>query len=259
LTTILLLGLPSALRPAITAALAANAAGDSPAGPITCVWQLDPARPVITQIADMQPSLIVIGTGDLPAWIADLRSNPATRRMPTLAVGDQLDAARALGITDGLHESDLLAGLPAALLTRLKLPPDLARLADACAEPLPARALQGIAEFNAGHYFEAHETLEHAWNDATGPIREVYRAILQVAVAYYQIERGNYNGAYKMFLRMVQWFAPLPDRCQGVDIARLKADAAAVRAHLEQLGPERIAAFDRNLLRPVQVEPATPG
>jgi hypothetical protein len=48
---------------------------------------------------------------------------------------------------------------------------------------------------------------------------EVYRAVLQVAVAYFQIERGNYNGAAKMFLRLRQWIDPLPDYCRGIDIA----------------------------------------
>ncbi len=89
-----------------------------------------------------------------------------------------------------------------------------------------------------------------------GPVRDLYRAILQVAIAYYQIERGNYWGAHKLFLRVLQWFAPLPDRCQGIDVARLRADAAAARAHLEALGPERIAEFDRSLFKPVVYEGA---
>jgi len=52
----------------------------------------------------------------------------------------------------------------------------------------------------------------------SGPVRELYRAILQVGIAYYQIERGNHRGALKMLLRSVQWLAMLPDRCQGIDV-----------------------------------------
>ncbi len=114
--------------------------------------------------------------------------------------------------------------------------------------------LQGLRQFNAHEFFECHETLETVWRRETGPVRELYRAILQIGVAYYQIERGNYWGAYKMFLRTLQWFEPLPDRCQGIDVARLRADADAARAHLEALGPERIAEFDRALIRPVVYE-----
>jgi hypothetical protein len=57
-----------------------------------------------------------------------------------------------------------------------------------------------------------------------------------------------------MFLRSVQWFTPLPDRCQGIDVATLRADAAAARAHLESLGPERIRDFDQRLLKPLIYE-----
>lgn len=123
-----------------------------------------------------------------------------------------------------------------------------------CSLPLPPAARHGLELFNRGEYFEAHETLEEAWNEDETPGRELYRAILQVAVAYLQIERGNYNGAVKMFLRMRQWFAPLPDRCRGVDIERLRSDAQRVYEALVALGRERIGEFDRSLLRPVEYE-----
>ncbi len=108
--------------------------------------------------------------------------------------------------------------------------------------------------FNRAEYFEAHEALEHAWNDESGPGRELYRGLLQIAVAYMQITRGNYNGAIKIFLRARQWLDPLPDQCRGVNVAGLRHDAAAVRAALEALGPERIGEFDMALLKPIQSE-----
>ncbi len=81
---------------------------------------------------------------------------------------------------------------------------------------------------------------------------------MQISIAYYHITRGNFNGAIKLFLRSRQWFATLPERCQGIDIARLQADADVVRSHLETLGPERVAEFDRSLLKPlIYEEPST--
>jgi hypothetical protein len=77
---------------------------------------------------------------------------------------------------------------------------------------------------------------------------------LQVGIAYYQIQRKNYAGARKLFLRTLQWFAPLPDYCLGIDVAQLQADALAARTHLEALGPERIAEFDQALFKPVRYE-----
>jgi predicted metal-dependent hydrolase len=203
------------------------------------------------QVADMQPNLILINTEQLPSWTADIRSNPATRRIPVLGIGLDATKARGHGVIDFLTPEEFRATLPQAIMGHARFYTQVDALQDACAGTLPPLVIEGLREFNAGEYFEAHETLEHAWNDEPGPVREVYRAVLQIAVAYLQITRGNYRGALKMFLRSRQWFAPLPDVCQGIEIRQLKADAALVRAHLEDLGAERMTEFDRTLLRPV--------
>ena len=90
--------------------------------------------------------------------------------------------------------------------------------------------------------------------DDSGPGRDLYRGILQVGIAYYQIEQGNYRGAVKMLLRVRQWLDPLPAVCRGVDVAGLRADVERVYQALTALGPERIASFDRALLGVIVVE-----
>ena len=85
-------------------------------------------------------------------------------------------------------------------------------------------------------------------------MRDLYRAILQVGVAYYQVTRGNRRGALKMLLRAVQWLNVLPAICQGVDVARLRDDAARVRVALEALPPDAdLSQFDRSLLGSVHL------
>ncbi len=126
---------------------------------------------------------------------------------------------------------------------------------DPCSGPLHPLALQGIALFNAGEYFEAHEALEAAWREERGPARDLYRGILQVAVAYYHVRRGNYPGAIKVFRRSRAWLALFGDHCRGVDVGRLKQDAAAVEAAVRRLGPERIAEADSGLFKPVSLIP----
>jgi hypothetical protein len=219
---------------------------------------LQPDQPVVTQIADLQPNLILIDTDHLPDWTADSRTSPATRRIPLLGIGMNHELARGHGVTDFLTPEEFRVGLPKAVTSRARfIDIQSEALLDGCAGMLPPLAVQGLNEFNAGEYYEAHETLESAWRDEPGPVREVYRAVLQIAVAYHQIVHGNYNGALKMFLRAIQWFAPLPDVCQGIDIGQLKRDAAAARTHLEALGAARIGEFDRTLLKPVifRIEP----
>ena len=83
--------------------------------------------------------------------------------------------------------------------------------------------------------------------------RDLYRGILQVGIAYYQIERGNYRGALKMLLRVRQWLDPLPAICRQVNIARLREDVERVQQALEKLGPEEFSAIDRALFRPIEL------
>ncbi|MCS6910281.1 MAG: DUF309 domain-containing protein [Anaerolineales bacterium] len=213
----------------------------------------------IARVVEWQPALVLVELSSdkipWPEWIAALKSSPATRRIPVIAFGPHADLAlraRAedVGCDVILAKSALLRDLP-GLIQRHARQVDFVALERDCALPLSALALEGIALFNKQDFFEAHEVLERAWNEETGPARELYRGLLQVAVAYLQIERGNYTGALKMFLRLRQWLDPLPDVCRGIHVAQLRRDALAARAALEALGPERIAEFDRAYFKPV--------
>ena len=123
-----------------------------------------------------------------------------------------------------------------------------------CDFPLHPEAMRGIALFNAGEYFEAHEALENAWRDEAGPIRKLYQGILQVAVTYLHIQRGNYGGATKVSARCQRKLDKWPDTCRGVDVAALRRDLASVMEELTHLGPERIRAFDAGLFGKIEVK-----
>ena len=125
-------------------------------------------------------------------------------------------------------------------------------IACACQGPLPAQVVEGLELFNQGEYFEAHEVLEAAWRAEPGPIRELYRGILQIAVAYLHIQRRNYPGAVKMFVRSRTWLGPFPDHCRGIDLAAFRLDYLRVEETLHRLGPEGVASLDRGLLKPIQ-------
>ncbi len=121
-----------------------------------------------------------------------------------------------------------------------------------CAAALPEDARKGIMLFNRGYFFDAHEALETAWRAEAGAGRELYRGILQVAVGYEHIRRGNSVGAIKMIDRAHRWLLPFPDRCQGVDLAAFRADYIQVKQAVLALGAERIAQFDRRLFHPIR-------
>lgn len=123
---------------------------------------------------------------------------------------------------------------------------------DDCATPLPAHAIAGIRLFNAGEYFEAHEELEAAWKEEPGNIRRLYQGILQAAVTYLHIQRGNYEGAVKVHGRSMRWLRAWPERCCGINVDKLRADMEQVIAEVKRLGPERLAEFDPSLFQPVE-------
>ena len=123
---------------------------------------------------------------------------------------------------------------------------------ESCNGDLHPKAVEGIKLFNAGEFFEAHEELESAWRDETGEVRELYRGILQVAVAYLHITRGNYEGAVKVYGRSLKWTQGWSDVCRGINLKRLRDDAEAAIHELERLGKEQIGEFDRSLFKPIQ-------
>lgn len=127
----------------------------------------------------------------------------------------------------------------------------------ACQKTLPQMVREGIDLFNQGHYFEAHEILELAWRAEREPVRELYRGILQVGVAYYHIQRENYRGAVKMLQRADGWLAPFSDHCCGIDLGRLRLGYRKVLDVLLQRGPQALKLFDTSLFQPVYFDEET--
>lgn len=209
---------------------------------------------VVAWLATLQPALVLVDLSNeaaqlLPRMTA-VKTSPATRKLRLVALGTD-PSALAQAERAGCDASELLENntdFSAILDQQLPALPDQRELVRQSALPLPELARRGVEEFNAGQYFEQHESFEHCWRAEPGPVRALYQAILQIGVAYHQIVRGNYNGARKMFLRSQQYLAILPDVCQTIDVARLHADAAAAFAELNQVGETNIARFNLRLL-----------
>ncbi len=222
-----------------------------------CIRYEDQSR-YVARLAEDQPALVVVD-GSLPDrdfWVTTPRVSPATRRIPVVVIAAEpaarqaaLSAGASFAIAPDRLEIDLASIL--AGHARVQGEGDRRELHSRCRDPLPPRAAEAIRKFNAGEYYKQHDLLEAQWMDEPGPVRNLYQAILQVGIAYHQVTRGNRRGALKMLLRARQWLAILPDVCQGVDIARLRADAGRVQAALEAISDAEIALFDRSLLRPV--------
>src|SRR5512143_2338208 len=120
-----------------------------------------------------------------------------------------------------------------------------------CDGSLHARARQGILLFNEGRYFDAHEELEAAWREERGRIRQLYQGILEAAVTYLHITRGNYAGALKVYGRSMRWLKDWPEQCRGIHVGQLRRDLAGAIAEMQRVGEAGAANFDRELLKPL--------
>lgn len=214
---------------------------------------------LVRRLAELQPVLILIDLSHprLPweRWIQTIKTSSATRHFPIIAYGPPLDEealSRALraGADYAISRVKIHEELAGVLLQSSRRV-DEAALEASCGRPLSVRAVEGLALLNSGRYFEAHESLERAWMDEPGVEGFLYRALVQVAVAYLHIERGNYRGAVKMFLRIHNWLDPLPADCRGIDVDALRRNVQALRQSLDELGPDGLASLDRTLLRPI--------
>ena len=217
---------------------------------------------LIDQLSRLGPRLLIFDLGNegIPwvEWIPSLKTVPATRRIPILCFGSHVDVntlqkARQTGADEVLARSRFVTALP-EMIQKHAQRNDVELLSDTCAQPLHPLALRGLQLFNQGDYFAAHEELEEAWKEDLSFGRDLYRGVLQVAVAYFQIRRGNFKGAVKMFQRSRQWLDPLPDACRGVNVARLRKDAYAVHDQVLALGPENIGDFAAETLESVYFE-----
>ena len=127
------------------------------------------------------------------------------------------------------------------------------RRSSRCGEAAPAALLAGIAQFNAGDYWECHETLEDLWRPEPDHIRYLYQGILQLGVGFYHLRRGNWRGAVNKLRGGLGYLDPSAPACLGLDVVRLQAEAGAVLAALDALGAARLAEYDASVLPTVHL------
>ena len=193
--------------------------------------------------------------GDWQAAIERCKLLPNTRQVPIYAFGSYVNtsvlaAARRSGADHVWTHSRMIDDLPALVAQHLRPP---LRYPAGWDDVLNEKARMGLEEFNRGDYFEQHELLEAAWREETRPIREMYQGILQVGVAFLQIQRANWAGAIKMFRRGLPRLRALPDICQGVHIAEFYSAASTIHAEITALGPQNLSDFDQRRFPSIEI------
>jgi predicted metal-dependent hydrolase len=95
----------------------------------------------------------------------------------------------------------------------------------------------GIALFNRGQFFDAHEVLEDVWRPSRGRRRPFLQALIQVAVGLHHHSRGNLLGARSLLARAGNTLAPYPSVYAGLKVAPLRASLDTWRAALAEGRP----------------------
>jgi uncharacterized protein len=92
---------------------------------------------------------------------------------------------------------------------------------------------QGVALFNRGEFFEAHEAMEEAMDliDDDGDW-EFFLGLLRAAVANHKLTQGAASGAIAHLQAALRYLAPYPDRYQGLKLRELRY---ALSAQLNRL------------------------
>jgi len=205
------------------------------------------------------PVLILIDTdtpGDWQGAIQRCKNRPHSQHIPVCAFDRQASAARlalarAAGADYTWSQEEIKEKL-SNLVKRYLYPP--VEYPVGWDEKLSDLARIGLIAFNRGEFFEQHEHLEAAWMAEPRPIRSLYQGILQVGLAFLQIQRGNWAGALKMLRRGLPRLRHLPPVCQGIRLASFRSAAAAIHNEITELGAERLAEFDQSRFPKLEFE-----
>jgi len=103
---------------------------------------------------------------------------------------------------------------------------------------------RAVDEFNAGYYFESHETLEDLWMVTPWPERQFFQGVIQLAAAFVHLVRGEYPGIIKLLDASLDKLGEFAPECFGVDVAALIDEATWTRAEFARLGEARFREFD---------------
>ena len=78
----------------------------------------------------------------------------------------------------------------------------------------------------------------------TRPFREFYQGIIQISVAFHHLKAERYWPVVQLLERGSDYLAPFGADCMGVDVGRLRSDAAHCLAQVRTLGPDALNDFD---------------
>jgi predicted metal-dependent hydrolase len=102
--------------------------------------------------------------------------------------------------------------------------------------PLPTEFWQGVEQFNQGHFYGCHDTLETLWMQAVEPERTLYQGILQLAVSLYHLSNHNWRGAVTLMGEGLYRLRTYPAEYAGLDLEHLQTEMTDLLTTLQTIG-----------------------
>src|SRR5262249_10285682 len=99
-------------------------------------------------------------------------------------------------------------------------------------------------EFNAGHFFAAHEIWEAVWDETVGPEKLLLQGLVQVAAGYAKVETGVRGGALKLLTQGLERLRPFLPVALGFHLAPFVAGVAADVQRLRAAPSETSVSLD---------------
>ncbi|MGH2634268.1 MAG: DUF309 domain-containing protein, partial [Tepidiformaceae bacterium] len=110
---------------------------------------------------------------------------------------------------------------------------------------VPGNLAQACSEFNTGHFFECHESIEEIWQQEAGDVRDLYKGLIQVAAAFVHISRANFVGANRLCSTALRYLEPYrAEGAMGFDVEAMCASTEDAHRRVLELGRPRLFEFD---------------
>ncbi|HVY47044.1 MAG TPA: DUF309 domain-containing protein [Minicystis sp.] len=104
-------------------------------------------------------------------------------------------------------------------------------VSDVETDPARARRMHhGLAEFERGRFFEAHERWEDAWRSASEPVRTWIQGLIQLAAAFHKLRAGALAPAARLASRAAEKLDGSARALDGIDLLAAHALARDVAA-----------------------------
>jgi uncharacterized protein len=91
---------------------------------------------------------------------------------------------------------------------------------------------RGLALFNRGEFFHAHEVWEDWWRATTHPEKQTIQGMVQLAVSMHHFSTGNLAGAKSVMKRALRNLEGAQTKFHGVDMVQLRSD---MQSFMEEL------------------------